>query len=62
MKSEKRTFSTWRHAITCILNLPAKENVMSLRALSHKESTEISNPKNTKLQKMHIVRAPPPRW
>ena len=60
MKSEKRTFSTWRHAIT--FNLPAKENVMSLGALSHKESTEISNPKNTKLQKMHIVRAPPPRW
>ena len=25
MKSDKRTFSTWRHAITCILNLPAKE-------------------------------------
>ena len=35
-----------------------KKNVMSLGALSHKESTEISNPKNTKLQKMHIVRAP----
>ena len=31
---------------------------MSLGALIHKESTEISNPKNTKLQKMHIVRAP----
>ena len=57
MKSDKRTFSTWRHAITCILNLPAKENAMSLWALSHKKSTEISNQKNTKLPNMPIVRA-----
>ena len=25
MKCDKRTFSTWCHAMTCILNLPAKE-------------------------------------